>query len=185
MYQELLKNLKSDLDQVVAHFKSEVATLRTGRATPALVENIEVECYDTRMPLKQAAAIHVPEARTIVIQPWDKSIIKDIEKAIIGFRSGLNPVVDGDAIRINIPPLNEERRRELVKILNQNLEEARISVRQHRDEVWKKIQELEREGKIREDDKFRGKDELQKTVDQYNGKIEEVGEVKKKEIMTI
>lgn len=185
MYQEILNKLKPDLDKVIDSLKTEVAILRTGRATPALVEDIEVESYGTRTPLKQLAAIHTPEPRAIVIQPWDKNIIKDIEKAIIGFRSGLNPVVDGDMIRINIPSLTEERRRELVKILSQNLEKSRISVRQHRDEAWKKIQDFEREGKIREDDKFRAKDELQKIIDRCNVKIQEIGEAKEKEIMTV
>lgn len=185
MYQEILNKLKPDLDKAIDCFKTEIATLRTGRATPALVEDIKVESYGTKILLKQLAVIHAPEPRTIVIQPWDKNVIKDIERAIISFRSGLNLVVDGDMIRINIPSLTEERRRELVKILNQNLEEARISVRQHRDEAWRKIQNLEREGKIREDDKFRAKDELQKIVDCYNTKIQEAGEIKEKEIMTV
>ncbi len=185
MYQDIIRELKPALDKVIDHFKIEVGALRTGRANPAMVEEIEVESYGTRMPLKQLGAIHVPEPRVIIIQPWDKGVIKEIEKAIINFRSGLSPVVDGDVIRINIPPLTEERRRDLVKILSKSLEESRISVRQHRDEVWKKMQELEKEGTIREDDKFRGKEELQKVVDQYNDKLESMAGVKEKEIMTV
>lgn len=185
MYQDIINESKIELDKIIEHFKTEIGALKTGRANPAMVEDVEVESYGTRVPLKQLAAIHTPEARTIVIQPWDRGVLKEIEKAIITFRSGLNPIVDGDLIRINIPSLTEERRKELVKILNKNLEESRISIRQQRDEVWKKIQELERRGRIREDDKFRGKDELQKVIDQCNMKLEEVARAKEQEVMTV
>ena len=185
MYKKIISDLKPILDKAIAHFGTEIANLRTGRATSALVEDIIVECYGTKMPIKQIAAIHAPEPRLILIQPWDKSIIKEIEKVIISTRPGLNPVTDGDVIRINLPLLTEERRKELVKLLGQYAESARISIRQIRDEAWKTIQELEKEGQIREDDKFRGKDALQEAMDEYNKKIKDIAEAKEKEIMTI
>lgn len=185
MYQNLLQQLKGEFDKILGHLKSELMTLRTSRATPALVEDVQVECYGTRMPLKQLAAIHAPEPRLIIVQPWDKSVIKEIERAIVSFRSGLSPIIEGDLIRINIPALTEERRKELVKLLQKILEGARISLRQHRDEIWKQIQVLEKDGRIREDDKFKAKEDLQKLVDKYNQAIEDLGLTKEKEIMTV
>lgn len=185
MYKKIISDLGPNLDKAIEHFRTEIANLRTGRATPALVEDIIVECYGSKMPIKQIAAIHAPEPRLILIQPWDKGIVKEIEKVISSTRPGLNPVTDGDVIRINLPLLTEERRKELVKLLSQYAESARISIRQIRDEAWKTIQEFEKEGQIREDDKFRGKEALQEMVDKYNQKIKDIIEVKEKEIMTI
>ncbi len=137
------------------------------------------------MALKQLAAISTPEPRLLVVQPWDMGVVKEIEKAISSSRSGLSVTTTGDLIRVNIPPLNEESRKELVKALNQKMETARISVRSIREQAWKEIQDKERLGEIREDDKFRGKDELQRLIDEINKKIEDLGSVKEKEIMTI
>lgn len=185
MYKEIINKIKPNLEKTITYLKEDVATLRTGRATPALVETVMVESYGSKLPLKQLAAINVPDARLIVVQPWDKNILKEIEKAIRQSRSGLAPVVESDFIRINILPLSEEHRKELVKNLSQKLEIAKKSIRSLREQAWKEIQEGERAGLVREDDKFRGKDELQKLVDEYNKKLEEIGEVKEKEIMTI
>ena len=127
----------------------------------------------------------MPEPRQIVISPWDKGALTQIEAAIRESDLGLNPVNDGSVIRIMLPALTEERRRELVKTLNARAEEARISIRTTREDVWKEIQEAEKEGLIGEDDKFRGKDELQKVVDEYNAKLESVREKKEGEIMTV
>mgnify|MGYP001449184930 FL=1 len=185
MYKEIINKIKPGLERAVEHFKEELGALRTGRATPALVETVEVECYGSRSPLNQVAAITAPEPRTLSVQPWDASIIKDIERAINASRSGMSVAVTGDIIRINIPPLNEESRRELVRTLSQKTEEAKMSVRSLREQAWKEIQDKERAGLIRQDDKFRGKDELQKVIDQYNEKIESFANAKEKEIMTI
>jgi ribosome recycling factor len=185
MYKDLINKIKPDLNKAVDHLKSELASLQVGRATPALVENIDVPCYDSTSPVKALGSINVPEPRMIVIQPWDPSILSDIEKAIKTERPGLSPVVDGEIVRVNIPQLNEERRKELISVLSDKLEEARINIRLRREKVWKEIQDLSREGKVREDDKFRAKDELQKLVDEYNEKAEEMGKSKEKEIMTI
>ncbi|MBI4708802.1 MAG: ribosome recycling factor [Candidatus Portnoybacteria bacterium] len=185
MYQDIIKNAKPNLDKTLEKLKQEISAFRTGQANPAILENVIVDCYNSRMPLKQVAAINIKEARTLIIQPWDKTIIKNIEKAIVGSVPGLSVAIDSDSIRINLPAPSEETRKEMVKSLRQKLEEARISVRLAREEAWKQIQDLAKEGKIREDDKFRGKEELQKVVDEYNEKIEEIGEKKEKEILTV
>lgn len=185
MYKEIIKKIQPNLDRTIEKFKEEMGSLRTGRATPALVETVEVGCYGTRSPLKQVAVINAPEPRLLTVQPWDRSIIKDIEKALSVSRSGLSVAVSGEIIRINIPPLNEESRRELVRNLKQKMEAARITVRSGREQAWKEIQDKGKAGQIREDDKFRGKDELQKMIDEYNKKIDDLGGAKEKEIMTI
>lgn len=185
MYKEIINKIKPELNKAVDHLKGELGSLQVGRATPALVENIEVGCYGSKLPIKQLGSINVPEPRMLVIQPWDSAILKDIEKAIKTERSGLSPVVDGETIRVSMPQLNEERRKELLAILSEKAEQARINIRLRREKIWKEIQDLAREGKIREDDKFRAKDELQELVDEHNEKIEEMSENKEKEIMTV
>jgi len=185
MYKDIINKIKPNLDRVLERFKEELVSLRTGRASPALIETVEVECYNSRTPLKQLAAITVSDARTLMVQAWDANVIKDIEKAITRSRTGLSVAVSGETIRVIIPSLSEDNRKELVRALHQKMEESKISVRSLREQVWKEIQEGERQGLIREDDKFRGKDELQKVIDYYNNKIDEMGEMKEKEIMTI
>lgn len=185
MYQEVINRIKPGLDRTINYLKEEFSGLQVGRATPALLEDLPVECYGQTMPLKQLANIQVPEPRTIVIRPWDKSVIKDIEQAVAKSRLGLSPVVDEDAVRLKIPALSEERRKELVKIVGEKTEECRISVRRQREEAWREIQEMEQRKEIREDDKFRAKDELQKIIDGYNDKIEEISKKKEEEIMKV
>ncbi len=185
MYQEIINKIKPNFDRTVDYLKKELAGLQVGRASPGLIEDLNVECYNQRMPLKQLAAIQTPEPRSILIRPWDKSILEDIAKAIRQSKLGFSPVVEEEFIRLKIPPLSEERRRELTKILQEKLEECRISLRRQREEIWKEIQDLERQGKISEDDKFRAKDELQKIIDEYNKNIEEIGKKKKGEIMKV
>ncbi len=185
MYKELIDKIKPNLDKTVEYLKSELAGLQVGRATPGLIEDLEIECYNQKMPLKQLANIQTPEPRSILIRPWDKGVIKDIEKAISRSRLGLSPVIEEDFIRLKIPPLSEERRKELTKIIQEKLEECRISVRRQREEIWRQVQDLEKEGKISEDDKFRAKDELQKVIDSYNEQIEEIAGRKEKEIMKV
>jgi len=185
VYKEIINKLKPNFNRTIEYLRGELAGLQAGRATPSLIEDLEVECYNQKMPLKQLAAIQTPEPRTILIRPWDKSILKDIERAIIQSKLGLSPVIEEEFIRLKIPPLSEERRKELTKILQEKLEECRISVRRQREEVWREIQNLEQQGKISEDDKFRAKDELQKLIDEYNKKIEEMGKKREKEIMEV
>ncbi|HWQ60118.1 MAG TPA: ribosome recycling factor [Candidatus Fimivivens sp.] len=167
------------------HFQGEAAKLRTGRAHPSLVEDILVEYYGARTPIKQIASVSVPEPRTIAIAPWDQSSLQAVAEAIRSSDLGLNPADDGHVIRLNLPQLTEERRRDLVKALNARAEDARVSVRGIREEVWKEIQSLEKDGLIGEDEKFSGKDELQKETDRWNAELETVRKRKEEEILTV
>ncbi|PIP23494.1 MAG: ribosome recycling factor [Candidatus Nealsonbacteria bacterium CG_4_10_14_0_2_um_filter_38_17] len=183
MYQEILKRIRPEFDKTLMFLEGEIAKIRTSRASPSLVEDIQADCFGQRFPLKQLAAISTPNSRQILIQPWDKSYIGGIVKALEQSSIGTAPIVDKDAIRISLPPLSEEYRKNLFKVLSEKQEEARKGIKYQREEAWKEIQDGFKEGKIREDDKFRGKDELQNLVDEYNEKIEQLGEKKKKEIM--
>ena len=183
MYKEILNRIKPEMDKVVNFLDRELAKFRTGRASPSLVEDVVVECFGQKFPLKQLSAISIPETRQILIQPWDKSYIEGIVKALSETGIGANPVVDKEAVRINLPPLSEDYRKSLLHLVSEKQEEARRTIRKWREEAWDEIQERFREGKIREDDKFRAKDELQELVDGYNEKIEKMGEKKGKEIM--
>jgi ribosome recycling factor len=185
MLEKILSDSKPKMEKAIEHFREEIGKLRTGRANPAIVENLMVDYYGSKSPLKQIASISVPEPRLIVISPWSKDNLVDIEKAVNEAGLGLNPTNDGQVLRIATPPLNEERRTELVKVLGKYAEDARVFVRQAREEAWDEIQDLVRSKDIAEDDKFKGKDNLQKIVDGYNSKIEEVRGKKEKEIMEI
>jgi ribosome recycling factor len=176
---------QTEFAKVVEHFRSELATLRTGRANASLVENLNVEYYGASAPLMTIAQITVPEPRQIAIQPYDKNALKDIEKAVQTSNLGINPVNDGAYIRLTIPQMTEERRKELVKIVGQMTEKARVGIRNLREEVWKEIQKMEDDGKISEDEMRQGKDELQKVVDKFNDEIKKIAEAKEKEVMTI
>jgi len=170
------------MDKVIGFLEREFAKIRTGRASPSLVEDIVVECFGQRFPLKQLAVISLPESRQIVIQPWDKSYIEPIEKAISQSGIGASPIVVQEIIRISLPPLSDDYRKSLFRVLSEKQEEARKTIRRWREESWEEIQEKFKRKEIREDDKFRAKDELQELVDEYQEKIEEIGERKKKEI---
>jgi ribosome recycling factor len=185
MYSDIINKHKDDLENSIGHLKEEMGKIRTGRANPALVEGLLVDYYGTKTPLKQIAGINTPEPRLIVIQPWDRGALGAIETAIRESDLNMNPNNDGTVVRINIPTLTEDRRKEMVKILNQKAEEARISVRNVREESWKEIQAAESRGEMSEDDKFKGKEKLQAFVDEYNKKIEEVRAKKETEIMTV
>jgi ribosome recycling factor len=182
---DLVSKKEPEFAKAVEHLKSELKTLRTGRASGQLVENLEVEYYGVKTPLIQIAQITVPEPRTLAIQPYDKNALKDIEKAVQLSNLGINPVNDGTYVRLNIPPMTEERRKELVKVVSQMSEKARVSVRNVREEIWKEIQKMEKDGKISEDEKMRAKDDMQKIVDKYNEEIKKLAEAKEQEVMTI
>ncbi len=184
MYKQLLENLKQEFEKALAFLKTELGKIKTSRATPTMVEDIEIECYNQKFPLKQLAAINVVGAKLITIQPWDKTVMQEIERGVRN-KSPYSPIVDGDLIRINIPSLDEEQRKEYVKIVSDKTEEAKISVRLHREKIWKEIQDMEKRGELREDDKFRAKDELQKMIDNYNDKIDELKKSKETDIMTV
>ena len=182
MYQEIIDKIKPELDKVIVFLERELSKIRTSRATPSLVEDVVVECFGQKFPLKQLAAISTPEPKQILIQPWDKSYIEGIVSALGKTGIGVNPIVDKDIIRINLPPLTEEYRRNLLRIISEKQEEARKTIRHWREEAWEEIQEKTKNGEIREDDKFRAKDKLQDLIDEYNKKIEELGEKKKREV---
>ncbi len=185
MVKEVIAGKKDAFEAALTHFGEEAAKLRTGRANPGLIENLMVDYYGTKSPIKQIASISVPEARQILVQPWDKGSLVFIETAIRESDLGLTPGNDGQVIRIVLPMLTEERRKELVKTLGARAEDSRIAVRTIREEIWKEIQKLEQEGQISEDDRFSGKDELQKVVDDYNQKLEAIRKKKEEEILTV
>lgn len=182
---QIILNHKDDFKKVIEHFQIDISSLKSGRATPVLVENILVESYGTKMPLKQLASINVPEPRCLLIEPWDKSIIKDLEKAFINSNTGLNPTNEGAHLRIILSPLTEEDRIKLIKILNQKLEQARISVRGIRDRIRENIQKMEKEKEIGEDERFRLQKDLDEVTNQFNEQLKEITGKKESEINTI
>lgn len=181
----LVDQHKERFSKVIEHLKTEVSSLRTGRATPALVEDIMVESYGTKQPLKAVASIFVTDAKTLTVDPWDKSLIQAVDKAISQSPLGISPVNDGKVIRLPLPDLTQERRAELIKVLHQKLEQARIGLRQAREEIRREIETKEKNKEIGEDEKFKLYDDLEKKVKEFNDKIKEIGELKEKEITTI
>ncbi len=165
--------------------EEELARIRTGRASPALIEKMPIEYYGTPTPLQQLASISVPEPRQLLIKPYDASALKDIEKSILSSDLGLTPNNDGKAIRLNLPPLTEERRRDLVKVVSTRVEEARVSVRNIRRDTIKDMREFEEEKLISEDDLQRGEKEIQDLIDNFIEEINDIGETKEKEIMEV
>jgi len=163
----------------------ELQTIRTGRANPALVEKLHIEYYGSPTPLIQLASINVPEPRTLMIKPFDKTTLKAIEKSILASDLGLTPNNDGQVIRLNLPPLTEDRRRELVKRVHHRLEEARVALRNIRRDTMKDIKEYETEKMISEDDRIRGEDELQKLTDRFMTDVDRIGHNKEQEIMEV
>jgi ribosome recycling factor len=183
MYQEIIKKIRPELDKVFNFFDDEIKKIRGARVSPSLVENLLIDYHGEKLSLKKLASITLSGPRTLQIQPWDKSIILNIERAFLTSTLGFNPVVKGDYLEITVPPLNQEIRQNLLRLLGEKAEMARQSIRRWREVAWRDIQEGFRQGKIREDDKFRAKDELQDLIDEYNKKIEEKVELKEKEIM--
>src|SRR3989338_239250 len=181
----LSENYNEQFSKVIEHFKGELSTLRTGRATPALVEDITVEAYGVKQPLKSLASISVADAKTLTVEPWDKSVLQAIEVAINKSQIGVNAVNDSKLLRLPLPDLTQDRRVELIKVLHQKLEIARISVRQIRDEIKKGIEDGEKAKDITEDERYKNIDALEKIVKEYNEKIKEIGEEKEKEINTV
>jgi ribosome recycling factor len=182
-YKESIDKIKPELDKAFRFLEAEIAKLRTSRATPALVEDIVVDAFGSKFALKQLGAISSPQSNQIVIQPWDISYIEPIEKAISQSGLGMSAVVDKNIIRLSLPLLTEEYRQTLVKTLNEKGEQARKTIRHWREDAWNEIQQNQKEKKISEDDKFRGKDELQKVVDDFTEKIKNLIEKKKNELI--
>lgn len=177
-------NLKARLEKIAGQAKAEVSTLRTGRITSALVEDIEVDYYGTKTPLKALASFSSPEPRQIVIQPFDKNSVEAIQKAILASPLGLNPVAEREVLRIIVPPLTEERKQDLVKVLKKKIEDANIQLRQTRDEAMKEISGKEKAREISEDERFRFKNEIEKIVDESKKKLEELFAAKEREIIS-
>lgn len=165
--------------------QQELASLRTGRATPALVEDISVPAYDSTMDLKSVASTTVQDAKTLVIEPWDKSLLQAIEKAVRDADIGISPAIDGEIVRINMPPMTEENRKQLVKKMKEMLEETRVRIRGVREAIRDEVFKKEKEKEIGEDEKFKILDELDKLTKEYTEKVEELGKKKEGEIMTI
>jgi len=182
---DILKDADSRMHASIQVLTDDLAAIRTGRASPALVEKLPVEYYGAPTPLMQLASISVPEPRSLMIKPFDPSTMKDIEKAIQSSDLGLNPNNDGKAIHLNLPPLNEERRRELVKHVHHRLEEARVAVRNIRRDSHNDMREFEKEKLISEDDLNRGEGDLQKLTDKFVEDINQMGKNKEKEILEV
>jgi len=182
---ELLKEAEGRMKGAIQSLESDLAVIRTGRANPALVEKLSVIYYDTPTPLMQLATISVPESRSIMIKPFDPSTLKDVERAILASDLGLTPNNDGKSIHLNLPPLNEERRRELVKVVNNRLEEARVAVRNVRRDTHNDMRDFEKEKMISEDELKRGEEDLQKLTDRFVEEINGRGQEKEKEIMEV
>lgn len=176
---------QADFVKIIDFFKKDIASLRTGRANPGVLDGILVEAYGAKTPLVGLASITVPEARSLVVSPWDKSIIKEVEKAITAAALGLNPVNEGAQIRLVVPQLTEENRRELAKRLSEKMETGRISLRQTRDEIKEAIEAAFKNKEISEDDKFRFVKELDEEVSRRNDELKKIKEKKEEEIMTI
>ena len=177
-------SLKQKLAEAEEWLKKELSGVRTGRASPAIVEKILVDAYGSKMPVNQVASITIEDARTLRIAAWDQSLVKAIESAIAKQNLGVSVAADEKGLRVVFPELTSERRTALVKLIKERLEEARKTIRSARDEVWGDLQKKERDGELPEDEKFRFKDEMQKMVDDGNEKLEEMFERKEKEIMS-
>ncbi len=178
-------DFKSDFNKAIDFFKEDISGLRTGRASAAIVEDIMVEAYGTHQTLKSLASINIPDAKTVNIDPWDKSILSAVEKAIRDSGTGLNPVNTGSQIRLFMPELTSERRNELIKILHQKEEGARIAIRKVREEIKEMIKAAEDDKEITEDEKYRLQEDLEKMVKEHNDKVKEIVVKKEAEINTI
>ena len=176
---------KTRMEDALEAVRREFATVRTGKATPALLDSVKVEAYGSKMPLNQLATLNTPDSSMIVVQPFDKSLLGDIEKGIMMSDLGLNPMNDGNVIRVPIPPLNEERRREIVKILQKLAEEGRISLRHARRTVREQIHDLIKNHEIGEDEGRRREDQLEKLTNDYSNRIEALLKAKEEEVMAI
>lgn len=179
-----LNDAKASMDKAIDHTDNELAKIRAGKASPAMLDGISVDYYGTPTPLAQVGSVNTPDARTLVIQPWEKTLLIPIEKAIKESSLGLNPQNDGSIIRINVPPLTEERRRELVKRLKGEAENGKVAIRNIRKDINEKIKKLKTEG-VSEDEIKTGEGEVQKLVDAYIVKVDQLAEAKEKDIMTV
>lgn len=185
MIKETLKDAEARMHGAIQSLELDLSGIRTGRASSALVDRIQVEYYGAPTPLLQLATISVPEPRSLMIKPFDPKTMKEIERAILASDLGITPNNDGKAIRLNLPPLTEDRRKELVKVVKNRVEEARVSVRNVRRDVMKDLKEIENEKMASEDERKTGEADLQKLTDKYVEDIDKIGEKKQEEIMEV
>ena len=185
MVTEVMSETDARMKRSLEALQRELNSVRTGRATPALVENLTIEYYGVPTPLNQIAGITVPEARMLMIQPWDKQSLKDVEKGILRSDLGLVPNSDGTVIRINIPTLTEERRRELVRVVGRKLEDGHVSVRNIRRDSLEQLRSMERDKELSQDENRRAQDQLQRVTDSYIGQMDEMREAKNVEVMEV
>lgn len=183
--ERILKDCEEKMEKVLEGTASDLAGIRTGRASPALVEKIPVEAYGGTYTIAELAAITVPEPRLLVISPWDKSILPAIEKAILKSPLGLTPSSDGNVIRLPFPPLSEERRRDILKIVAKRIEEGKVAIRNIRRSTNEELEALEDKGEISEDDLFRAKEKVQKLTDKFIALLDEAHKAKEKEILEV
>jgi ribosome recycling factor len=185
MLNEVKADAESRMKKAIEALQRELATIRTGRASPALLDRIEVDYYGAMTPLNQLAGVTAPEARLLVIQPWDKGSINAIEKAIRTADLGVNPTNDGDVIRIAIPALTEERRKELVKVVRSRIEDSRVAIRNIRRDSISQVKELAHEKMISEDDERRGEQDIQDLTDKYIAQAEKIGKEKEEDVLEV
>ena len=185
MIDDVFNDAKDRMTKAVEALRRELATIRTGRAHPGLVEHLRVDYYGVPTPLNQLATISVPDPRLLTIQPWDRQAMGAIEKAILKSDLSLTPTNDGTLIRLSIPQLTEERRRELAKVVHKKVEEGRVEIRNIRRDGHEELRRLQREKLISEDDQFRGQEKLQKLTDEYVQQVERVGEEKEAELLAV
>jgi len=183
MIDEVIKDAEVRMKKSVENIQQEMAVIRTGRATPSLLDPIKVEYYGSNVPLRQVASIGAPDARLLVVQVFDRNAVVNVEKAIRSAELGLNPLVDGNLLRVPIPQLTEERRRDLVKYLHKIAEEGRVAIRNIRRDANDMAKDLEKEHEISEDDSHKGQDEVQKLTDKYIKQIDELVKRKEKDIL--
>ena len=185
MVADLFEDAERRMHKAVEILKQDLAAIRAGRASSALVERINVDYYGTPTPINQVATISVPEARLLVIQPWDRKMLTDIEKAIQKSDLGINPNNDGQVIRLNVPPMNEERRRDLIKMLHKKLDEHKVAVRNIRRDIQDRLREREKKKEVTEDELKRSTERLQKLTDRYVDEMDKVGKLKEQEISEV
>ena len=183
--QDVLIEVERKMDRAIEALRRELNTLRTGRATPSLIENVSVDYYGVPTPLKQIASISAPDARAIMVQPWDKQSLREIEKSLMKSDMGFNPSNDGNMITVPVPPLNQERRLDMVRLLKRKLEEGKVSVRNVRREGLENLRKLEKDKSISQDQNRRAQEQLQKATDGHTKVIDEVGAAKETEILQV
>jgi ribosome recycling factor len=180
-----IDRVKKRMEEALDAVRREFGTVRTGKATPTLLDTVRVDAYGAKMPLNQVATVSAPEASLIVVQPFDRSLIGDVERAILTADLGFNPANDGQVIRVPVPPLNEERRKEYARLLSKMAEEGRISIRHARRDGNEEVRHRKKEGELSEDEARRAEDEIQKLTDEFIGRIDDLLAAKEKEIMTV